>query len=363
MNKNIKKISLTIENSNNLEKKDNKIERGQNRSYILKHHARNSKNRAYHLNSLGSIPSTIETILFYDPSIECKKGFNSQSIRFNTEPSVRVSDQFETTSDIKNFDPQYTIKNKTIKTSISSYKNKAKKDLPIKLTHFDKVNTNPGPGEYEVNLENNKKKLRYQSLFLSHDTIPRMHNCLQSQNNNLGPGTYTDNYKSKNNTIIFSKLPRFVNLQHNNKNLGPGKYNIDKNFENKRYNNQLSFFFQEKKEKKTLSPEKFIKIKEEPSIYNNSKNHLHKQKKNIKFLDFKTIKQEIEKSSDWKNQKISILKKGYFPLSNLNENELEHGKIKISLNTNEKRFKYTNQNHNPGPCYYYNPEKKYFHQN
>lgn len=304
MNKNIKKITLSTENRT-IFKNEKKTERGQNPSNIFKNYARNLKNRAYHHNTLGSIPSTIETILFYDPSIECKKGFNSQSIRFNTEPSIRICPRFEKNSDTKGFGPKYNTKNKTIKTSIISYKNNVKKYIPIKLSQFDQINTNPGPGEYDIKLENTKNKFRYQSLFLSHDTIPRMHNCLQSTNNNLGPGTYTDNYKPKNNTIIFSKLPRFVNLQHDNRNIGPGKYNIDKSFENKRYNNQLSYFFQEKAVKKFLSPEKYIKTEEEPLKHNKNKKTLHKQNKNKKFLDFQTIKEEIEKSSDWKNKKIS----------------------------------------------------------
>ena len=186
------------------------------------------KINAYNKKSLGTIPSVVSTILFYDPRVEERKGFNSQSLRFKRESGIKFL-----------LNPE---ENEPPSPAVRKEKNTKKKNdkLVNKSTNTNTLNDPysmyyPGPADYHPNVSFGKRgNFRYQSLFTyGKDGRNKRNNPM------VGPGSYDliSGLKhlsyAKNGNSYMSSVPRkgegFTEGSTSKiPGVGPGTYNIIK---------------------------------------------------------------------------------------------------------------------------------------
>ena len=334
---------------------------------------RTSTSNIYNKTSLGTIPSPIMTLFYYDPKIVKHIGFNSQCERFPTEPNEPyIMNTENTASSLNNNISKYAFSNQTLRTVFKKkhYNIQINKEsLRTKDSIFDQVNYNPGPGHYNQNDDVLKQNLRYKSLFNSTETKPLRHKCLNANNTNLGPGTYDIRTRTQKRKFFISKLPRFTNLKiTTDVNLGPGKYQIE-NSNNKKKEKQSYFFMQSQDE---IKPNDLIKkyLRTEENMIN--RHNVFKRKlinkerifpHNNKSKDISMIKEEILNSINPKK----MLKKSTLTSIQNESIDNERNNCCPPFDSGVERFKSKKRMINPGPCYYdpdiFSIERKYERSN
>lgn len=346
----------------------------------------NSMSNAYNKHSLGSIPSSLSVLLFYDPTIQAKKGFNSQVVRFPQNRPLWKSSILENNMSTKTnpISPQQN----PIKEKKSNSNGRNQLNIHYSPRFEDKdlfiSKHSPGPGEYNIdNDTKDKGNNRYKSLYV----LPSYRSA--QKESSLGPGYYNiETLPQKKSNIYMSSVSRSDSHDYNKKDSipGPGTYTLAPISIKK--NTNPSFFFKNKDTQKIELVEKYVNtqnslnsISPGPGSYElTSIANIPKEttkKGNIKY--FSDIKREIKQNSNAselikistqqtentffdsynnKAKKQELLKALYDPLyipyhyySNSTEREI-HPKDK-------------SKNHLPGPCYYNPtmPTKKKYNKN
>ena len=296
---------------------------------------------AYNRKTIGSIPSSIENVLF-----QTNKG---EILRY----SYNINENDSKIND-----------NEILNNKINIRKNN---DISPRFNYsnIEKEKYYPGPGQYNTNnissfINNNEVNYRYNGLFnYGRNEIPINVN---DNNANVGPGKYNNNLLKSERNIYISPFNRFKKSKHEfyQKILGPGTYDINLNISDKYKNENKSKIFQT--EINNTKNRKIIKEKEispGPGSYEISKSFLKKNnnRNNIKIYKYiSDIKSSIKDNIKYDENEID---------------EIEYNKLKKELNeidanmrikklkgfTMEKNiprfvFPGNNKEHVPGPCYY-----------
>lgn len=213
---------------------------------------------AYNKDNFGSIPSSVENVLFKAKDKLKISKIKKNSIKKDLDVLIEgdnIKYSFssrlpKSCSSVNLFESKDIFKNKKSKffggeTRFDSFKREITKYYP-------------GPGEYDPD---NSKPLfstnRYQSLFKKN----KDESVIFKEKNNLGPGSYdpylNDTTKGKN--IIFMKEKKFNDLngpfsiKNSNTRTGPGYINLPSGFQIKRAHHPSYFFMKETKG--SMSPE------------------------------------------------------------------------------------------------------------
>lgn len=152
---------------------------------------------AYNRESLGSIPRKIENVLFKDNLCENKYGFNSQTVRFSSEPinsSMKLNTDMSKTSTTKDSisisnNASYLLSSPSIGSKgygvgFASKANRFSDDYESYINKYK-----PGPGENSNSLgtiaDRSNKSLNYRSLHYN-----RKSKQIFTQDDTPGPGDY-----------------------------------------------------------------------------------------------------------------------------------------------------------------------------
>jgi hypothetical protein len=298
---------------------------------------------AYNRQSLGSIPSAVENILFQ------RKDGQILKFSFSLNNNLRYNDEDEKEKNSKSIE-------------LSSRNSSKKRLISPRFKYNDLEKYYPGPGQYykdnEIFNKKNNNSLRYNGIFnYGRSDLP-----LNNNDESIGPGNYNINLIKNSSNIYISPNDRFkkTKFEEYKKILGPGAYDV-KNFDfgekNKNGINSSCFY------NEVTSP----KIKKDdnipgPGSYNLSQNFLDKKNfdyyKRYKHInDFKTeIKDKISKENEGKNDDTINLKSYKFKKRNLLLEELLNNQnLKgPSIEKNIPRFVFPGNKKDivPGPCYY-----------
>jgi hypothetical protein len=378
---------ITLENIDNTN--ENFLLRSPPKGKIIRGPISNAFNRQ----SLGSIPSKSEKILFKDNETEVKKGFASQCERFaqyRTQESVKYSfpgpGDYENTKNLrKNLDTNPSFSSKGYCTGFTS-KNERFDDL---REYYEKYL--PGPGEYNSKLSlnqdiYNKSNLRFKSLYNTNKMI-----SLKVYKDNPGPGDYdplkpglilNENENSPN-YFFKSKEERFnISKENVTSNPGPGKYFFDSNLKTFNKKDSTSFFFRENIPKKLNPLEKILKLDKNkifetpgPGEYNLRKELIKVEKNPTSSSRSIFLINDKKKFTEYENDiKIEKLKNAYRrdnsiqiqPQNIIFNFENSKKSIRSVFLSKSPRNSYTKSNHVPGPTYYHPgllPERKSYNAN
>lgn len=332
---------------------------------------------AYAKNSISTIPSSIETVLFKKPNFidnnPNKNLFTSQG------DTLKVSISQNSISNRNNLSQSSSAS--------SIHKKKTKKEIPLR---FDYSNIEygkyyPGPADYSPLVMNNiseRNNFRYNSLFeCGRENVAALY---YTDNNVLiGPGSY-DVKLSQGANVYLSPYERFKKkkISETDRKIGPGSYNA--NFDiGKKDINKTSFFFKKENSITSTNPESmFINTEQSQSINNigpgtydiESYFNRRKQKENSieksnKVKNFNDIKKEIKRSLEKQRKPLSISTeptkktddKQYKNFMNMYNDAMTDNdpkgvnKFNHVMNSKVPRFGFNpigKKNHLPGPCYY-----------
>ena len=332
---------------------------------------------AYGKNSISTIPSSIETVLFKKPNFidnnPNKNLFTSQG------DTLKVSISQNSISNRNNLSQSSSAS--------SIHKKKTKKEIPLR---FDYSNIEygkyyPGPADYSPPVMNNiseRNNFRYNSLFeCGRENVAALY---YTDNNVLiGPGSY-DVKLSQGANVYLSPYERFKKnkISETDRKIGPGSYNA--NFDiGKKDINKTSFFFKKENSITSTNPESmFINTEQSQSINNigpgtydiESYFNRRKQKENSiekanKVKNFNDIKKEIKRSLEKQRKPLSISTeptkktddKQYKNFMNMYNDAMTDNdpkgvnKFNHVMNSKVPRFGFNpigKKNHMPGPCYY-----------
>ena len=331
---------------------------------------------AYNRQSLGTIPSNIENILYmkkdgdivrYSFNINDTLNKNNNNNNYNNNDS-KISDNS-------------SFKSKTLNTP--KLNNKKNNNFPDRF--FDEKLDNskymPGPADYSnssINSSFNVNNLRYNNLFsFGREDIP-----IQKPNNyDNGPAKYLSNYydiSNQNNksNIYISPYERFKKEKKAEYlyNIGPGSYdylNDQISLIKNKNNKSPAFCVGINDEKKPNLEEKVLNVKKDnkfqipgPGTYNLRYPVL---KKNFNCLDDKISKSEINEiknslSSRNDNNINEIVEEEKFKNIENKDKPINNKFNKVKGAVIEKQIpRFSNvgefKSFNPGPCYY-NPKMK-----
>ena len=299
---------------------------------------------AYNRKTIGSIPSTIENILFQTNKgeiLRCSYNINENDIKLNDNEILNNKIHIRKNNDIA---PRFNYSN------------------------IEKEKYSPGPGQYNTNnissfINNNEVNYRYNGLFnYGRNEIPINVN---ENNSNIGPGKYNNDLLKSERKIYISPFNRFQKTKHDyyQKVLGPGTYDINLNISDKYKNDNKSKIF--KTEINNTKNKKIIKEKEispGPGSYEISKSFLKKNnsRNNIKIYKYiSDIKSTIKDNINYEENEIdeieyNKLKKELYEIDENNRIKKLKG---FTMEKNIPRFVFPGKNkeHVPGPCYY-NPK-------
>ena len=301
---------------------------------------------AYNRQSLGTIPSAVENILFQ------KKDGEVLKFSFSLNNNLKLSNVEEEKE-----------KNQTLEIP------KSKKQTRIFSPRFkynDLEKYYPGPGQYYKDdlffNKNDNNKIRYNGIFnYGRNEIPIEN---KEENYKIGPGNYNIHPIKSYSNIYISPNDRFKknnDFEEYKQFLGPGAYYV-KNFDFGEKNNngiQSSCFYNVVTEPKIKKEE----ISPGPGSYNLAKSFLKKNNFDINkkfklFNDFKTeIKNKIKDNDDDNSFKNDDHKKNSF-LDNFDNNSQSVKGISIEKNIPRFIFPGVKKDIVPGPCYY-NPVLHY----
>ena len=334
---------------------------------------------AYAKNSISTIPSSIETVLFKKPNFIDNNPNNNLFTSQGETLKVSIS--------------QNSISNRNNLSQSSSassiHKKKTKKEIPLR---FDYSNIEygkyyPGPADYSppvVNNINERNNFRYNSLFeFGRENVAALY---YTDNNKLiGPGSY-DVKLSQGANVYLSPYERFKKkkISETDRKIGPGSYNA--NFDiGKKDINKTSFFFKKENSFPSTNPESmFINTEQSQGMNNNigpgtydieSYFNRRKQKENSivevnKVKNFNDIKKEIKRSLEKQKKPLSISTeptkeknddKQYKNFMNMYNDGMTDNdprsvnKFNHVMNSKVPRFGFNpigKKNHLPGPCYY-----------
>ena len=300
---------------------------------------------AYNRKTIGSIPSTIENILFQTNKgeiLRCSYNINENDIKLNDNEILNNKIHIRKNNDIA---PRFNYSN------------------------IEKEKYYPGPGQYNTNnissfINNNEVNYRYNGLFnYGRNEIPINVN---ENNSNIGPGKYNNDLLKSERKIYISPFNRFQKTKHDyyQKVLGPGTYDINLNISDKYKNDNKSKIFQT--EINNTRDRKIIKEKEilpGPGSYEISKSFIKKnnnRNNNIKIYKYiSDIKSSIKDSikydeNEYDEIEYNRLKKELYEMDEKNRIQKLKG---FTMEKNIPRFIFpgNNKEHVPGPCYY-NPK-------
>ena len=332
---------------------------------------------AYGKNSISTIPSSIETVLFKKPNFidnnPNKNLFTSQG------DTLKVSISQNSISNRNNLSQSSSAS--------SIHKKKTKKEIPLR---FDYSNIEygkyyPGPADYSPPVMNNiseRNNFRYNSLFeCGRENVAALY---YTDNNVLiGPGSY-DVKLSQGANVYLSPYERFKKkkLSETDRKIGPGSYNA--NFDiGKKDINKTSFFFKKENSITSTNPESmFINTEQSQSInnigpgtydiesyFNRRKQQENSIEKANKVKNFNDIKKEIKRSLEKQRKPLSISTeptkktddKQYKNFMNMYNDAMTDNDPKgvnqfnPVMNSKVPRFGFNpigKKNHMPGPCYY-----------
>jgi hypothetical protein len=363
---------------------DNFILRSPGKGKIIRGPISNAFNRQ----SLGSIPSKSEKILFKDNETEVKKGFSSQCDRFTQyrlRESVKYS--FPGPGEYQSYNlSKFVHSNPSNSTKGYSTGFTSKNERFDDLREYQEKYM-PGPGEYNSKISLNqdsfkKSNLRFKSLYNTNKMI-----SLKVYKDNPGPGDYDpikpglflSSLDSSPNFFFKSKEGRFDKSKENTRNSpGPGKYFFDLNSDTSKKKDSTSYFFKNKIPKNNDPVEKILNLDKNkkfetpgPGEYNlrmelikDNKNH-SSTSGSIYFINDKKTISEYDKE-----KKIEVRSRDYSiqiqPQNNIYSFENSKKGIRSVFLSKSPRNAYTKSNHVPGPSYYNPallPERKSFNMN
>ena len=304
---------------------------------------------AFNRKTLGSIPTSIENVLFQN------KNGNILKFSFNINESKSKNENYKMND-------------------LSNQKLQNKKEISPRFNYsqIDDQKYYPGPGQYQsdyLTTENNlndNNNFRYNNIFsFGRENIP-IKKKGNEDNYIIGPGRYNLDYNKKTEKNVYiSQDERFKKYKQDEykKIIGPGTYDINLNIGEKYKNNNISSFFQTEISEPKIKKED---ISPGPGSYNLRTNFIKKRNKINLFNKYKSIseyKNEIKKSI-LNNTNLSIdyennnKNEEYVYVNNDDDDNQKHLKG-FSMERKIPRFFYPGHKKdiNPGPCYY-DPKKQ-----
>ena len=325
---------------------------------------------ALNKSSLGSIPSSIETVLFSKPKqIKLLPHENLGIFSPSGENILKVSFTSRNTPE------QFQLNTVSLPQASKHNKKKTKQYEPLRFNYSSLENSKylPGPADYspKITLDNqNHYRIRSgNSLFGSGRNENDVNSLYFNINemNKLGPGSYNiESSLSNKNGYGFCKDNRFKEkkLDNSGQRVGPGLYNVKSSFDNGSKNDKTSFFFKNERNRDCLD-NKVEDTGPGPGYYHLER-EFDKKERIAKKKSFGDIRKELMKKEEFSEDNNNNDKKEVVQFKKrliwFEEDDNDYLKGKPNrygnvMNSKSPRFKtFGNVSadimHVPGPCYY-----------